>query len=223
MNPKTIITQNAWNVRWDLYEELGYPEIKNLYDYIDVLGQMVALEPTNKDGLKNYALGLFFADSWGSIVLDNPEHFIRGYSHNTIAYFDMDCNFAGERLTDPDSIFWEMAAVYNYAYRKGLLDPESITMKYLDFNDKVNAQRYMGGGPYWMYAGCNDTFAADGTPEKGIMPVPIGEGGWRLTRAPTGCTCRKTSPDSAGYLSPTAVTIPSGPWPYSTFSPRPKR
>jgi ABC-type glycerol-3-phosphate transport system substrate-binding protein len=178
VNPKTMITQNAWNVRWDLYEELGYPEIKNLYDYIDVLGQMVALEPTNKDGLKNYALGMFFADSWGSIVLDNPEHFIRGYSHNTIAYFDMDCNFAGERLTDPDSIFWEMAAVYNYAYRKGLLDPESITMKYLDFNDKVNAQRYMGGGPYWMYAGCNDTFAADGTPEKGIMPVPIGEGGW---------------------------------------------
>ena len=30
----------TWDVRWDLYKELGYPEIKNLDDMVEVLAQM---------------------------------------------------------------------------------------------------------------------------------------------------------------------------------------
>lgn len=29
----------TWDLRWDLYKELGYPEIKTLDDMVDVLGQ----------------------------------------------------------------------------------------------------------------------------------------------------------------------------------------
>ena len=58
VNPKTMKIENSWNVRWDLYEKLGYPEMEDMYDYLDVLKQMLDLEPVNKDGLKNYALGI---------------------------------------------------------------------------------------------------------------------------------------------------------------------
>ena len=36
-----------WDLRWDLYKELGYPEIKNLDDMVDVLAQMKAVSYTH--------------------------------------------------------------------------------------------------------------------------------------------------------------------------------
>ena len=47
------------DIRWDLYEQLGYPEINTLEDYIPVLEQMVALEPLSDSGNKKYAVSLF--------------------------------------------------------------------------------------------------------------------------------------------------------------------
>ena len=37
----------TWDLRWDLYKELGYPEIKTLDDMVDVLGQMKEICPTD--------------------------------------------------------------------------------------------------------------------------------------------------------------------------------
>lgn len=40
----------TWDLRWDLYKELGYPEIKTLDDMVDVLGQMKEICPTDDNG-----------------------------------------------------------------------------------------------------------------------------------------------------------------------------
>lgn len=42
-------------LRWDLYKEAGYPKLENYdEDLLDVLEQMVALEPETADGQKTY-------------------------------------------------------------------------------------------------------------------------------------------------------------------------
>ena len=40
----------TWDLRWDLYKELGYPEVKNLDDYIELFAKMKEIEPTDDSG-----------------------------------------------------------------------------------------------------------------------------------------------------------------------------
>ena len=46
-------------IRYDLYKEIGAPEIKNLDDFLTVLKQMQDLTPQNEDGQNVYAISLF--------------------------------------------------------------------------------------------------------------------------------------------------------------------
>lgn len=49
----------TWDVRWDLYKELGYPEIKNLDDMVEVLAQMKEICPKDDNGKTTYGVSLF--------------------------------------------------------------------------------------------------------------------------------------------------------------------
>ena len=40
----------TWDLRWDLYKELGYPEVKSLDDLVQVLADMKKLCPTDENG-----------------------------------------------------------------------------------------------------------------------------------------------------------------------------
>lgn len=56
----------VWNgilVRWDLYKEIGAPEIRNDEDYIQVLKQMRELYPVTEGGDPVYAMGIH--NDWG--------------------------------------------------------------------------------------------------------------------------------------------------------------
>ena len=46
-------------VRYDLYKEIGSPEVGTLMDLVPVIQEMQALEPENADGKKVYGLSLF--------------------------------------------------------------------------------------------------------------------------------------------------------------------
>ena len=64
-------TQDAmytWDLRWDLYKELGYPEIKTLDDMVNVLAQMKEICPTDDNGKTTYGVSLF--NDWdGDMVM----------------------------------------------------------------------------------------------------------------------------------------------------------
>ena len=42
--------RNALKLKWDVYEEIGAPEIKDAGDIIDVMEKMVEAHPTDEDG-----------------------------------------------------------------------------------------------------------------------------------------------------------------------------
>ena len=58
----------TWDLRWDLYKELGYPEVKTLDDLADLLADMQALCPTDDKGNKTYGLSLW-PDWDGNMVM----------------------------------------------------------------------------------------------------------------------------------------------------------
>ena len=49
----------TWDLRWDIYKKLGYPEVKNLEDYGELMGDMVKACPTDDSGNKTYGISLW--------------------------------------------------------------------------------------------------------------------------------------------------------------------
>lgn len=122
--------------RWDYYKELGYPEINNEDDYLNVLKQMQDAHPTNSEGKKVYALSAW--TDWGLWPYMISYPFSHGYMN--IDYNQLSNEVTGEiedMFTLEDGIFWQAMAFFNKAYQMGIMDPEAFTMKCDQYNQKI--------------------------------------------------------------------------------------
>lgn len=165
----------SWQIRWDLYKKLNYPKLENYDDFLNVLIEMQKIEPTNKDGKKNYGLGLFLAESWGAAMLDRAMMFEQGLTNLPsieAAYANISTYEVIPRVTDPDGVYWKSLAFYNKAFRMGVLDPETATLKFQTFLDKANAGRYFAAPQDFMIGGADNTLWGE-KEGKGYCPVLI--------------------------------------------------
>ena len=119
-----------WDLRWDLYKELGYPEIKNLDDMVDVLAQMKELCPTDDNGKTTYGVSLF-ADWDGDMVMfvKSTASAYFGYDEFGIGLYDSDKQEYHPCLEE-NGPYLTALKFYNTLYQKGLLDPDSQTQGY---------------------------------------------------------------------------------------------
>ena len=119
-----------WDLRWDLYKELGYPEIKNLDDMVDVLAQMKELCPTDDNGKTTYGVSLF-ADWDGDMVMfvKSTASAYFGYDEFGIGLYDSDKQEYHPCLEE-NGPYLTALKFYNTLYKKGLLDPDSQTQGY---------------------------------------------------------------------------------------------
>lgn len=126
-----------WGSRWDLYEKLGKPEIKDLNDLEDVLKKMKELEPTGDDGKPVYAASLW--SDWDGNMVMNVKALVQayyGYDELGIGLMDPETGKFYDCL-DPTGPYVEALRFYNRLYREGLLDPDSMTQTYDEMLAKV--------------------------------------------------------------------------------------
>ena len=119
-----------WDLRWDLYKELGYPEIKNLDDMVSVLEQMKEICPTDDNGNPTYGVSLF--NDWdGDMVMfvKSTASAYYGYDEFGFGLYDPTEQVYYDALQE-DGPYLEMLKFYNTLYQKGLLDPDSQTQGY---------------------------------------------------------------------------------------------
>ena len=120
----------TWDLRYDLYEKIGSPEIKDLDGLVDVLAQMQKACPKDDNGNQTYGMSLF-KDWDGDMVM-----FVKSLA---TAYYGYD-EF-GFGLYDPteqkyypaleeNGPYLTCLKFYNKLYQKGLLDPDSQTQGY---------------------------------------------------------------------------------------------
>jgi hypothetical protein len=76
------------------------------------------------------------------------------------------------QLTDPESFYWRCSRFFNRAYRRGILDPDSIIQKYDEYVAKVNAGRYMYSNPNWIVSAANEEFNKIPGNEKTFISIP---------------------------------------------------
>ncbi len=148
----------AWELRWDLYKELGYPEINTLDDLLQVLIDMKKLEPTDDNGNPTYALSLF--GDWDG---NGPLMFAtclvtmtNGVDHDLLKLgtYDFTTNSYTGYLED-DSDYIDALRFLNKLYQNDLIDPDSMTNTWSEFEAKAMAggtffaeQTFMGSEKY---------------------------------------------------------------------------
>ncbi len=164
----------AMYVRWDLYKKLGYPKVDTLLDYVDLGKKMMALEPTNSAGQKTYGIGWGMADApWQGdwIIWGMPTMYGWNYCDNWSMVSGTPNTDYPPFMTDTTSDFWKVVNFWNKAYRAGIVDPDSFTMKDANYQEKLRAARYLmtpGGGGLAV----NAVFQQAGVTGKGFVQMP---------------------------------------------------
>ncbi len=136
----------SWDLRYDYYEELGCPEMKDLNDLMDVLEDMKKAHPTDDNGLETYAISLW--PDWDGTMVMYPKALVTayyGYDELGIGHYN---NETGEfydalHVNDDGSYgpYLEMLQFFNKLYQKGLLDPDSMTQTYADATATIKSGR----------------------------------------------------------------------------------
>lgn len=127
----------SWDLRWDLYKELGYPEVKNLDDYFEMFKAMKQICPTDDNGNETYAFSIW-PDWDGTMVMYIKAMVTAYYGYDELAIGNFDPvtgKFYG--CLDDDSPYLEMLEFFNRLYREGLLDPDSMTQTYGEMSEKL--------------------------------------------------------------------------------------
>ncbi len=131
-------------IRWDLYKELGYPEMGTLEDLLPVMKDMQDKAGLSDSGKKVYAFSLF--KDWDGDVMLAANQIPSMYGYNPIgyAYAKADDSVEPQSTIDSNSLYVRGLKFFYQANQMGLLDPESTTQNYDTLSEK-----YKDGAVLW--------------------------------------------------------------------------
>jgi len=147
---------NAPSLRWDLYKQIGYPEMENTDDLLNVLKQMQDAAGKSDSGRDVYALSLF-AD-WDGDFMQNTDGIMGLYGYQNMGFCMAKVDGSEvQSLIDKDGIYVKALKFLYDANQLGIVDPESTTQKFDDLQNK-----YVDGGVLyslwpWLGAGKYNT------------------------------------------------------------------
>lgn len=158
------------DLRWDLYQKIGSPEINELEDYIGVLKAMKEIEPKSDSGKETYGVSLF-ADWDGNMVM-----FVKATVTNFFGLDEFHSGFYNadngefEGSLEENGHYYRSLKFYNKLYQENLLDPDSMTQGYDGTNED-----YKDGAAFfcifgWMAAPAYNT-AEHMEAGKEMLPV----------------------------------------------------
>lgn len=158
-------------LRYDLYKEVGSPEIKTIEDYLPVLKQMQDKYPKNADGQKVYAFSLW--KDWDNAVAMQAQNIgcVNGISTDILGQFgelDVTANTI-KSCMDEDSSYLRGLKFYYEANQMGLMDPDSLTQRFEDALEKATNGRTLFS--WWGWA--TGTFDSPENQNKGIGFMPV--------------------------------------------------
>lgn len=127
----------TWDLRWDLYKELGYPEVKTIDDYLEMLTQMKEIAPTDDQGNPTYAVSLW--PDWDGTMVMYPKSMATAYyGHDELGMglYNTETGEIYDALM-PDGPYLTMLKFFNDLYQRDLLDPDSMTQTFDEAMTKV--------------------------------------------------------------------------------------
>lgn len=129
----------TWDVRWDLYKQLGYPVVKDLDDLVTLFEQMKQINPTDDNGNPTYAVSIW--PDWDGNMVMYVKAFATaywGYDEMCLGVYDPSNGVYHDAL-EPDGPYLTSLKFFNTLYQKGLLDPNSMSATYDSMIEKLKA------------------------------------------------------------------------------------
>lgn len=143
----------TWDTRWDLYEEIGMPDINDLDDYMEMMKAFKEIEPTDENGNPTYALSMW--TSWDGNMVMYVKAFATayyGYDEWGVGLYDLSDGTVYGALDESEGApYYTVLKWMNELYREGLIDPNSASQEYDQYSEKMKA-----GGAFFSifkYAG----------------------------------------------------------------------
>ena len=141
----------SWDLRYDLYEQLGKPEFATLEDMVDLFKQMKEICPTDDKGNETYAVSIW-PDWDGNMVMYVKALATAYYGYDELGiglYNPTNGEFYD--CLDPNGPYMQCLRFFNKLNQEGLLDPNSMTQTFDMMSEKLK-----NGGTFWSifnYAG----------------------------------------------------------------------
>jgi len=169
----TYYNGNGWWVQKAVLKEFGYPVIKTIDEYFDLIEKYYKKYPTI-DGMPTIPFSIITAD-WEAFNLWNPPQFLGGNPNdgnghvvkegNKYVYYDI--------FTDDNAKRWFKLA--NGYFQRGLIDPASFTDNRDQYYAKIAQGRVLGMFIQgWQFMGePEQTLWTAGKDERTYAPLPL--------------------------------------------------
>ena len=160
----------TWDVRWDLYEALGHPEVTDLDSYLDLMIRMKEINPTDLQGNETYAVSLW--PDWDGTMVMYPKAFATayyGYDEMTIGLYDTETGRLYGAL-ERGGPYLTALRFFNQLYQNDLVDPDSATQTYDQVSEKLR-----NGGVFFSIFNFSGSmgFNTQDNMEAGMMMLPL--------------------------------------------------
>ena len=170
----TYYNQNGWWIQKAVLKEFGYPKVKTIDQYFDLLEAYYKKYPTI-DGAPTIPFNIITAD-WEAFDLWNPPNFLAGYPNDGNGHVTLENGkyVYTDNFVDENAKRWFKLA--NGYFQRGLIDPASFTDNRDQYYAKISQGRVLGMFIQgWQFMGDNAENAlwSAGKDERTYAPLAI--------------------------------------------------
>ncbi len=169
----TFYNQNAFWIQKTVLKEFGFPTIKTVDQYFDLLEKYYKKYPTI-DGAKTLPFTIITAD-WEAFNLWNPPAFLAGYPNDGNGHVDKVGKgyVYTDNFADDNAKRWFKLA--NGYFQRGLIDPASFTDNRDQYYAKIAQGRVLGMFIQgWQFQGdTENTLITADKYERTYAPLPV--------------------------------------------------
>ncbi|MDE5582600.1 MAG: sugar ABC transporter substrate-binding protein [Ruminococcus sp.] len=138
---ETIHNDEAFWIQVKVLEWAGYPEIKTLDEYFNLIEEYIETNPKADDG-EDYIGYEILANDTYFFSLDNPPMFLDGYPNDGNCIVDPETRIAYDYNLSPTAEKWFRKL--NEEYKKGIIDPECFVLTSDQYYKKLSEGHILG-------------------------------------------------------------------------------
>lgn len=169
-NTQTMISGESFWIQKRVLEWAGFPQVKTLDEYFSLITSYLEANPES-DGQPNIGFEIL-CDDWRYFCLENPAMFLAGYPNEGCAIVDPDTQKAAVYDTIPEAkqYYQKLSQMYS----RGVVDPETFTLSYSQYIDKISAGNVLGFvDQYWQIMDAQNSLYAFGREDRTYVPLAI--------------------------------------------------
>lgn len=149
----------------------GFPIIKTMDQYFDLIEDYLKAHPTTADGQETVGFSMSTED-WRYFGVENPPLFLTGYPNDGACIIDPETITAIDYNTIPEA--YQYYKKMNEAFNRNLVHTETYTMSYDQYISLLSTGRVLGIlDQAWNFQTATQALQSQGKFEDTYVPLPI--------------------------------------------------